>query len=78
MKRIYLFIFSIRKVQNYDWSDEYIRKANDCIDLKNYEKALEHFRDAEKLDSLNNKIFISKALCLIKMVFKILLQIGKI
>jgi hypothetical protein len=58
----------LRKIQSYDWSDEYLKRGNDSYELKNYEKALEQYKDAEKLDFLNNKISILKAKCYIKLV----------
>jgi hypothetical protein len=59
----------IRKVQNYDWADEYVKKGNDMIEIKNFEKAIEYFNDAEKLDSLNKEIYHQKGFCYIQLVF---------
>jgi hypothetical protein len=58
----------MRKVQNYDWADEYIKKGTDMMNVKNYEKALEYFKNAEKLDSLNKDLYIQKGLCYLQLV----------
>jgi tetratricopeptide (TPR) repeat protein len=50
-------------VQNYDWADEYFQKGLDMMDVHNYEKALEHFKDSEKLDSLNKEVYLQKGIC---------------
>lgn len=55
-------------MQNYDWADDYVKKGNDMIDIKNYEKAIEYFNDAEKLDALNKEIYYQKGYCFIQMV----------
>lgn len=50
-------------MQNYDWCDEYIKKAQCMMDKNLYEKALEYLSEAEKLDELNHEIFEKKGIC---------------
>ncbi len=38
------------------------------MEIKNYEKAIEYFKDAEKLDSLNKEVYIKKGLCYLQLV----------
>ncbi len=38
------------------------------MNIKNYEKAIEYFKNAEKLDSLNKDLFIQKGLCYFHLV----------
>jgi tetratricopeptide (TPR) repeat protein len=65
---IFIKIYRLRKVQNYDWADDYIKKGTDMMNIKNYEKAIEYFKNAEKLDSLNKDLFIQKGLCYFHLV----------
>ena len=58
----------IRKLQNYDWSDENLKKGNEIID-SNIEKALEYFMDAEKLDPLNKEIYLKKGAAFLQIVY---------
>lgn len=37
------------------------------MSIHNYEKAVDYFRDAEKLDSLNKDIYTQKGVCFIKL-----------
>ena len=66
---LYFNLFSLRKVQNYDWADDCIQKGKDMLkrysstkDKFDIEKAIENFKDAEKLDPLNKEIYIQKGL----------------
>ncbi len=38
------------------------------VEIKNYEKAIEYFKDAEKLDPLNIDIYIQKGICYLQIV----------
>ena len=40
------------------------------IEIRNYEKAIEYFNDAEKLDSLNKEIYHQKGFCYTQLVFR--------
>lgn len=53
----------IRKVQNYDWSDEYLKKAQNMIDKNNFDKALEYLNESQKLDDINPEIYEKKGFC---------------
>jgi tetratricopeptide (TPR) repeat protein len=55
-------------VQNYDWADELIRRGNDYMEMNNLEKSLECFKNAEKLDDLNNDIYLKKGMCYLNLV----------
>ena len=50
-------------MQNYDWCDEYIKKAQYMIHKNSYEKALDYLKEAEKLDGLNHEIYEKKGIC---------------
>ena len=52
----------MRKVQNYDWSDDCLKKGIDLINSNFFEKAIDYLKDAEKLDPLNKDIYIQKGL----------------
>jgi len=62
-RKYYTLKYRLRKVQNYEWSDEYLKKAQIMMDLHNYDKAIEYLREAQKLDELNHEIFEKKGLC---------------
>lgn len=38
------------------------------MEANNMEKAIESFKDAEKLDALNKDVFIKKGICYMQMV----------
>jgi tetratricopeptide (TPR) repeat protein len=65
--------FRIRKGQNYDWAEDYLKKGLDMMSHNNLEKAIEYLRDAEKLDPLNKDIFLNKGICYMQLVSHILL-----
>jgi hypothetical protein len=44
----------------------------------NLEKALEYFRDAEKLDPLNKEIFLNKGICYMQIVNNFLYRMTQI
>jgi tetratricopeptide (TPR) repeat protein len=73
---IHIFIVRLRKIQNYDWSDEYYNKGEEMVETNNIEKALDYFKEAEKLDNLNKEIYIRKGLCYIKLVFITLFNVS--
>jgi tetratricopeptide (TPR) repeat protein len=50
-------------MQNYDWCDEYIKKAQYMMEKNSYEKALDYLKEAEKLDGLNHEIYEKKGIC---------------
>lgn len=52
----------MRKIQNYDWADDCLKKGIDLINSNFYDKAIEYLKDAEKLDPLNKDIYIQKGL----------------
>jgi hypothetical protein len=50
-------------LQNYDWCDEYIKKAQSMMDMNSFDKALDYLKEAEKLDELNHEIYEKKGIC---------------
>lgn len=57
----------LRKIQNYDWSDEYISKG-DYFDQKGlFILAIENYDEAEKLDPLNTEVYVKKGNACLKM-----------
>ena len=67
-ERFNIILYRIRKGQNYEWADEYIKKGVDAINV-NIEKAIEYFKDAEKLDQLNKEIYVHRGMCYLQMVY---------
>jgi hypothetical protein len=67
MKGRYNILSRIRKGQNYEWADEYIKKGMDAMNA-NIEKAIEYFKDAEKLDQLNKEIYVHRGMCYLQLV----------
>jgi len=45
------------------------------MNIKNYEKAIEYLKNAEKLDSLNKDTFINKGICFLNLVKIITIKI---
>lgn len=63
-----IFNFEImRKTQNYDWCDMFVEKACEEEANGNYEKALEHYNQAEKLDPLCSAVYFKKMLIYLKL-----------
>ncbi len=58
---------TIRKIQNYDWSDEYVNKAKEECEFGNFQKAIELYTEAEKLDPFSGNIYINKANIFLKL-----------
>ena len=58
---------TIRKIQNYDWSDEYVNKAKEECEFGNFQKAIELYTEAEKLDPFSGTIYINKANIFLKL-----------
>lgn len=50
-------------MQNYDWCDEYIKKAQNMMDMNLFDKAIDYLNEAEKLDELNHEIYEKKGIC---------------
>lgn len=50
-------------MQNYDWCDEYIKKAQHKMDVNSFDNALNYLNEAEKLDELNHEIYEKKGIC---------------
>jgi hypothetical protein len=38
------------------------------VEIRNFEKALDYYKDAEKLDSLNKDVYNFKGLCYLELV----------
>lgn len=57
---------SLRKFQNYQWSDECYKKALGMKSI-NPEKSLEYFKDAIRLDPLNKDLYLNKGILLFKL-----------
>ena len=52
---------------NYDWSDEYVNKAKEECEFGNFQKAIELYTEAEKLDPFSGNIYINKANIFLKL-----------
>lgn len=57
----------LRKIQNYDWSDEYASKGDYFAQKGLFILAIENFDEAEKLDPLNPEVYIKKGTAWLKM-----------